>query len=482
MFGILQFGLLVQTSFINYKQTISGSRISSCSHHRKVSCQSNRNHRMVSSLAQQRININEKNDIPQEEEEEEEGIPTNNEFESALSKIMNISTAHFMSQALHTFVKLKIPDILNNNNPTTMMTTKEIANKLKEGRNLKNDVNEDALYRTLRMMGRLDVVTESYTNNSDCDGSTTENDQPYQTESTAIMFDEVEQMKFKLTSFGKFLIQDNGISHSTQSSLSSCILHWMEKPLNDSWQYLPSYILNDVQKDPFEQANGISSDYFYNAQDNPQSLLYANNFVKMISDSEINSIVNYFDWSMFEGKVIVDIGGYNGKVFGAIASHYDDVDMTLISIDLPNVISSIKKSSIPDRVQLRGGNVMDAASLPKCDVVFMKHFLDRCMWTEEETVKILETCSSLIPDEDGMIILGEAAIPSAADHDKMNKSDKARDLPIALDALYLLVGRERQRTEKEWESLAKRANLVLDQVIQTGSPSCHLLVLRKRKV
>jgi len=343
----------------------------------------------------------------------------------------------------------------------------------------------------------------------------------------------------------------------------------MENPLYDSWKYLPDYIIGqqststsysqseeeskkdmniyvdtDVDTDadtdtdksikmqsklnqnPFQLANnGISSDVYYNVKDHPQSLQYANDFVKLISNSEINSIVTGFDWSKLENKTMIDIGGYNGKVMDAIGKHYSHVEFDLKCLDLPDVITRIKSferdnlniTSISSSssececkcecdgnvVELIEGDVMKSETIPSCDVIFMKHFLDRCMWTEEETVQILETCSnSLLDDENGMIILGEAVIPDRSSctsttpcNDNDNANDKKyvdqntsslftfsqdeKEILFALDALYMLVGRERQRSVTEWILLANKASLQVKEIIPTLSPSCYLIVLKK---
>ena len=46
--------------------------------------------------------------------------------------------------------------------------------------------------------------------------------------------------------------------------------------------------------------------------------------------------------------------------------------------------------------------------------------------------------------------------------------------------MYMLVGRERQRTRSEWKALAKAAGLTLSGVIDTGVPSCPLIVLEPK--
>jgi hypothetical protein len=427
----------------------------------------------------------------------------NMNFDRALSKIMHISSGHFKVQALQTFIKLDIPNILGNKS----MTIHEIAIELhnihgSSSSSSASTINQDALLRTMRLLTSLDVIYEELItidqkdkdNNNDDDDDENQNDNNDSDTSTSIIMTEIEHLSFQLTPFGKLLQTTN---------LSSCILHWMERPLYNAWQYLPDHILGQEKegekvtksnKNPFEQANnGISSDYFYNANDNPQSLEYANNFVQLISNNEIKSIVQNYDWSIFENCTIVDIGGYNGKVMGAIASHYPNVNMTLKCLDLPDIISSIDESVVPDGVELIEGDIMDPSTIPVCDVIFMKHFLDRCMWSEEETVEILKTCAMAVSNDNnnnndddnnnrgGMIILGEAVIPSTGASSSISNElfngNNEDEILLSLDALYMLVGRERQRTIFEWERLAERANLKVNEIIPTSSPSCYIIIL-----
>lgn len=52
---------------------------------------------------------------------------------------------------------------------------------------------------------------------------------------------------------------------------------------------------------------------------------------------------------------------------------------------------------------------------------------------------------------------------------------------LGIDVMYLLVGRHRARTKLEWNVLAKKAGFLVEKVSETSSPSCHILILTKRK-
>jgi hypothetical protein len=357
----------------------------------------------------------------------------------AIRPLMDLASAHFTSQALHAFVKLGIADLIGDDT----LSLEEICVLM--GPN----TNKDALIRTLRLVVSAGILEHSSNSNS-------------------------EQNFFSLTSTGGLLqTQVEG-----QPSMASGVQHWMENPLWNAWLHLPEYIQgtskDKTNPDPFQRFNGMSSDYYYNAETQPQSLQYANDFVRFVSETEIESIVSCLDWSQYADKTILDIGGYDGRVLDAIALKHSHVTFTLKSLDLPQVIEGIAKVHVPGPVELIGGDVLDPSSLPPSDIIIMKHFLDRCMWSQAETIKILQTCHDKIP-KNGQIVLAEAVIP---DFGQTNIKGENR-MEVAMDALYMLVGRERQRTESEWVTLASDAGFSIQEIIRTMSASCSLIILNK---
>ena len=355
--------------------------------------------------------------------------------EQATLTLMNIASAHFVSQALSAFVQLGVADIIGDKT----ITLTDIKKIIGEG------VNEDALLRSLRLLASAGILKSS-------------------------LDTETQKVSFCLTEAGALLQTESG----SQSGLSSCVMHWMEEPLWNSWLHLPSYIKGtsdgEINEIPFVAANRQSSYTYYNKEKNPHSLQHANDFVRFIHNGEIESIVKGLDWSEYENKIVLDIGGHNGKVMAAIVEEYPRIICKCL--DLPGVISNVREK--PANVELVGGDIFDPSSIPPCDVIVMKHFLDRCMWDEDQTVKILKAACSALP-KDGHVILGEAVVPNAGDECEDNK------LQISLDALYMLVGRERQRTESEWRNVADRAGLRITQINHTSSASCSLIILQKKK-
>jgi hypothetical protein len=110
----------------------------------------------------------------------------------------------------------------------------------------------------------------------------------------------------------------------------------------------------------------------------------------------------------------------------------------------------------------------------------MKHFLDRCMWTEEESVEILLSCRSALRDDHpsgrgGKLIIAEAVLPN------IGHAKESNQVQLYMDALYMLVGREGQRTEAEWECLASKAGFQIERITPTSIPSCYIIVLEKKR-
>ena len=431
-------------------------------------------------------------------DQDDDNDDDDDEIGTSLLPLLKLASAHCASQALHAAVRLNIPDILGANQYSIEELSEAIIMSSSSGGSNNNNTsnkkikkcNKDALLRTMRLLTTIDIVHEEEQQHDDRGSTTTDDDD----ESSIIIC-------FSLTKLGKCLRSRN----SNKPSMASCIQHWMEEPLWDSWLYLSDYIIEDDDDDnnndknengnvlPFERANnGISSDYYYNENDHPKSLKHANDFVKLIHEQEINAIVNWDYWSLHcRGKRLVDVGGHNGLLVAAIAQKEPTIDC--YCLDLPEVIlnsaSSMKETTKQiieqNNVTMVPGNVFDSQTIPSCDVILMKHFCDRCMWTDEETVQILKSCSSALAmdgDADsGKIIIADAVLPDIGYNTQDAVNDNEQQLTLYLDALYMLVGRERQRTKMEWEKLANLSNLNLISVHSTNVPSCSMIVMEKKE-
>ena len=342
--------------------------------------------------------------------------------------------------------------------------------------------NRDALFRTLRLLTTIDVVREEPVV------------PPPASDDASAIPSAQESVRFSLTPLGRALrTENNDDDDDGTPRVGSAVLHWMEEPLWNSWLEVPDYIRDGGYEDrsltllPFERANGaVPSDEYYNQHDHPVSLKRANDFVRLVHDQELRAVVNGFRWSDYRHKRLVDVAGNNGKLAEAIAAANPTLECSCL--DLPSVVNSVPAGDRPANVALIPGNVMDPDTIPDCEVLLMKHFCDRCMWFDDQTVEILRSCAQVLershrnsgggdgaapPDVRRKLIIADAVLPDCGD----DVVDASNALPLYMDAMYMLVGRERQRTRSEWKALAEAAGLFLTEVIDTGVPSCSLIVL-----
>ncbi|XVF77585.1 hypothetical protein PTKIN_Ptkin14bG0057200 [Pterospermum kingtungense] len=145
----------------------------------------------------------------------------------------------------------------------------------------------------------------------------------------------------------------------------------------------------------------------------------------------------------FEGlKTLVDVGGSIGASLNMIISKYPSIKG--INFDLPYVIEDAPAFPGVEHV---GGDMF--VSVPKGDAIFLKWICHD--WSDEHCLKFLKTCYEALPDN-GKVIVAEYMIPDYPDPRLSTKS------VLHLDCIMLthtLGGRE--RTEKEFEALAKGA-------------------------
>jgi len=398
--------------------------------------------------------------------------------DSMFPGILKLASMHCASQALSTAVRMKIPDFLGEKTMSVEELARLIENANPSNKGLDKEerlpCHRDALLRILRLLVTIDVVREELA----------EEGQGFQISPSMSMG---SSFRFSLTPLGLNL----RTSPTNEVSMSSSILHWMEEPLWNSWLEVPDYIREGGFEDkedtllPFERANGaVSSDDYYNQDDHPESLKHANDFVRLIHEHELKAVVEGFDWSHYKNQRLVDVAGNNGKLAEAIAESEPSLDCTCL--DLPSVIGSILPEQQPKNVKLVSGNVLSPDTIPDCEVILLKHFCDRCMWFDDQTVEILRSCKTALqrsgqinPRTDELqprrkLVIADAVLPDCGNINEQN------ELSLYMDTMYMLVGRERQRTRSEWKALGEAAGLRLSGIIETGVPSCSLIVLEPK--
>ncbi|CAA6656102.1 unnamed protein product [Spirodela intermedia] len=140
--------------------------------------------------------------------------------------------------------------------------------------------------------------------------------------------------------------------------------------------------------------------------------------------------------------VLVDVGGGVGATLNMIISKHQSIKG--INFDLPHVIADAP--SFPG-VEHRGGDMFE--SVPSGDAIFMKSILHN--WSDEHCLKVLKNCWNALPEQ-GKVIVVERILPEAPETTR-----NAQGL-FHMDLIMLVqTPGGKERTEKEFESLAKGA-------------------------
>ena len=352
--------------------------------------------------------------------------------EKHVQKLMQLRLSAAIPQALKVFVQLDLADILSSTN--AKMTVEEIGKRVHSTAK-QPPVNQEALERTLRVLATVGVVEESSENKS---------------------------LVYTLTQMGELL--------GSNSPLKSMIHYFVDDPLWAAWGSVPEFVAGIEKRLPFDAANGISTQDYYSNPENVQSLKYANDFVRYISQCEIEACVRGVDWGSLNGRTVVDLGGFSGKVLEQVSIQYPRIKC--ICLDLPEVVASLEKGP-ESKVELVGGDMFDPETFPVCDAIFMKHIV-LCEFDAEQSLEILRSCYKVLP-QNGRVIIAESVLPDLAEAE-----DNQSALGLYIDYFMMLDGRSTSYTTSQWNAFVEKAGFSLDTITATGIHSCFLLVLTRR--
>lgn len=342
--------------------------------------------------------------------------------------VLSFGLQHFMSQVLYSIVKLKVPDVLGDET----LTAAEIKQRLG------NDaVREELLCRSLKFLA---VSTGLFM-------ETTKDD----------------DFAYSLTSSGALL--QTGVDG--QPSLACSILHNLEPAAWKSWGAFSAFLEGESKDSPYVSANEMNP--FELFATNPESAAAFNEYMSIVSAPEIPAIVGEYDWSPFEDKTVVDVGGNYGPVMAALKQKFPNI--RTISFDLPEVIDAIEEA--PPGVELVSGNFFEVGSIPKADgAIFMKHILHD--WSDKDCVRILHSCSAAL-ESDAKIIIADAVLPDPGE------TSPIKDKQLTFDMLMSTFD-GKERTRKQWEALADAAGFVIENILVPSAPVplCQILTMTKK--
>ncbi|KAK6936603.1 O-methyltransferase domain [Dillenia turbinata] len=223
-----------------------------------------------------------------------------------------------------------------------------------------------------------------------------------------------------------------------------CLMN-QDKVLMESWYHLKDAVLEGGI--PFNKAYGMTA-FEYHGTDPRFNKVFN---MGMSNHSTITMKKILENYKGFEGLAsVVDVGGGTGATLNMIVSKYPTIKG--INFDLPHVIEDAP--SYPG-VEHVGGDMF--VSVPKGDAIFMKWICHD--WSDEHCSKFLKNCYESLP-ENGKVIVVECILPVVPDPSLPSKQT------IHIDVIMLAHNPGgKERTEKEFEALAKGAGFKEFQVM-----------------
>lgn len=327
---------------------------------------------------------------------------------AAFLSVAHWASGHAISMTLKAVIELGVLDIMDElAGPGRELSPAEIASKIPD---TKNPQAAEVLDRMLRYLASKSVVTCSVVD----DGT-----------------GRVER-RYGLTPFCKFLVSGAGAASCAPFFLANVVKVDME-----SWHEMKYTVTDGVL--PFHKTHGVTK-FEYLEKDPEVSKIFNDG----MSSSNTMVFKRMFDnYSGFDSiKELVDIGGGVGTALNLIISKFPHIKG--INFDQPHVIADAP--SVPGVTHI-GGDMFE--SVPSGDAIFMKWILHD--WGDEDCLKILSNCFKALPDT-GKVIVVDFVLPEVPEEEAPTQLKLYSDLCMLN---YNIGGKE--RTQKEFESLAKKA-------------------------
>ncbi|XP_031484096.1 nicotinate N-methyltransferase 1-like [Nymphaea colorata] len=332
------------------------------------------------------------------------------EDKEARLTMMHLANLISVPMALHTAVKLDIPDLIWQGGANLPISPAQLASLIRAKFSLATEPDAVNLQRILRLLASHGVFEE-----------VPDHGNP-------------PAKAFRLTDVGRTLVTDDqGIS------LGAYVLQHHQDALVQAWAYLHKSVL-DSSQEAFKMAHGVSSYEYYVKDSACNSLMQR--AMSGVSVPFVRALLDSYDGFGSEGlKTVVDVGGSTGSCLAMILERYPGLHG--INFDLPEVVADAPQYQGVTHV---GGNMFE--SVPAGDAIFMKWIL--AGFSDEECHKIMENCHRALPEK-GKLILCEPVAPENTD-----ASVRTRALLVG-DIFLMAMYKSLHRAESEYRKYGEAA-------------------------
>lgn len=306
------------------------------------------------------------------------------------------------SQAICVIARLGVADVLADGPRPVAEIAKRVG------------AHDSALYRVLRALGDVGVVTE------------------------------LDNRWFALTPLGAILRSD--VPGSLRAWVTMVGMPFRRHSLTELYETVRT------GEPAFPRVHGAQF-YDYLAE-HPDDAAVFDAAMTSMSTSETVSIVKAYDFSRFD--TIVDVGGGQGGLLTAIL--FANPHLQGVLFDTPAVVAGadgeLSSAEIIDRCKVVSGDFFD--SVPEGgDAYLLSNVITA--WSDDQAVKILSTCRAAMGNT-ACLLIAEMMLPEGS----------APSLGKFVDLSMLVVGGGRLRTEAEFCALLDRAGFRLARVVPSS--------------
>ncbi|MGH2415340.1 MAG: methyltransferase [Microcystaceae cyanobacterium] len=323
--------------------------------------------------------------------------------------LMKLMLGNRVSEVIYVAVQLNLADLLKNQNRTDVELAEATSTK------------PDALYRLLRVLDSVGI------------------------------FEEITPHRFGLTEMGQLL------QKGVPGSVYNTALFFGSPRMRKLWENLLYSV--ETGENANQHVFGIPTWEYYAQHPAEAPLFY--NFMTEFSNQVVSSLTTNYNFE--EVKVVADVGGAQGNILAGILKANPHLNGLLF--DLPHVTQGaqehLKKQGVVERCQIVGGDMLTPWPF-KSDLYLLSRVIHD--WDNEQAIAILKNCRRAM-EAGSKVVLVERILPE----------DKDSALLFYLSDLQMLVGPGGQeRSLEEYQQLFEAAGLKFTRAIPLN-PSFSLI-------